>query len=86
MSAEPNPAIGWWQTFTIDHSKDDAVRRFQERYGCPPEHIIEDHRYRHPTLKVGPVPEHETDLTYELANGATPPTPAARHRHAGRRR
>lgn len=60
MTAEPDPAIGCWVTFTIDHSEDDAARRFQERYGRPPEHIIEDHRYRHPTLKVGPVPEEPT--------------------------
>lgn len=60
MSAEPDPAIGCWVTFTIDHDEDDAARRFQERYGRPPEHIIEDHRYRHPTLKVGPVPEEPT--------------------------
>jgi hypothetical protein len=46
-------------TFTIDHDEQDAVTKFQRRYGQPPEHVIEDRRWKVPTLKVGPVPDDE---------------------------
>ncbi len=47
---------GAWMAFTIDHDEQDAVTKFEWRYGRPPEHVIEDRRWKAPTLKVGPVP------------------------------
>lgn len=41
--------------FTLDHNEDAASSRFEQRYGAPPERIIEyDGK-----LWLGPVPETE---------------------------
>lgn len=57
MTTTADLARGAWLTFTIDHDETDAVAKFQQRHGRPPEHVIEDRRWKLPTLKVGPVPE-----------------------------
>jgi hypothetical protein len=49
-----DPARGAWMTFTADHDPADAVAKFERRYGRRPEFVIEDRRFRYPTLKVGP--------------------------------
>lgn len=54
-----NLSRGAWMTFTIDHDEQDAAAKFLRRYGQPPEHVIEDRRWKVPTLKVGPVPDVE---------------------------
>jgi hypothetical protein len=50
---------GAWQTYTADHSVDDAVASFVRRYGVQPAHVGIDRRWKVPTLKVGPVPDQE---------------------------
>lgn len=49
-----NPAIVGltWLAFSLDHSEDDAARRFQQRYGQPPRYITENLGL----LLVGPIP------------------------------
>ena len=44
-----------WLAFTADHDEDAAARRFEERFGQPPEYITES-AGRHKMLLVGPVP------------------------------
>lgn len=51
--SEPNLNAGSWRMFTRDHDEADAARLFVQRYGQPPEYLIEDGAY----LYVGPVPE-----------------------------
>ena len=53
MSATPDLARGLWRGFTVDHDEADAARRFEQRYGQPPEYIVEDRG----VLWVGPIPE-----------------------------
>ena len=47
-----------WLAFTADHDEDDAARRFEQRFGQPPEYITESNG-RYKMLLVGPVPEPE---------------------------
>lgn len=49
-----NPTIAGltWLAFSLDHSEDDAARRFHERYGKPPRYITENLGL----LLVGPIP------------------------------
>ena len=49
-----------WLAFTRDHDEDDAARRFEQRFGQPPEYITES-AGRYPLLLVGPVPDREGD-------------------------
>lgn len=44
-----------WLAFSADHDEDDAARRFEERFGQPPEYITES-AGRYKMLLVGPVP------------------------------
>lgn len=47
--------------FTLDHDEDDAARLFMQRYGQPPEHIIEQSGL----LWLGPVPVQKADRQWE---------------------
>lgn len=50
---------GVWLTFTSDHDVEKAIARFKARFDEAPEYVLDDRRFRHPTLKVGPVPGQE---------------------------
>jgi hypothetical protein len=41
-----------WLAFTRDHDEDKAARTFEERFGQPPEHVVDHGGY----LWLGPVP------------------------------
>jgi hypothetical protein len=43
-----------WLAFTGDHSEDQAAARFRQRFGHPPEYVLD---WGDGTLRCGPVPE-----------------------------
>ena len=49
----PAPANGFWLAFSLDHKEDEAAASFRQRFGQPPQFIVESRGL----LRVGPVPE-----------------------------
>lgn len=52
MSGRPDLTQGLWRGFTADHDEAEAAQSFEQRYGKPPEYIVEDRG----VLFVGPIP------------------------------
>lgn len=55
MNGTPTPDLTHhhYLGFTLDEPEDYAAQRFHQRYGAPPEHIIESLGI----LYVGPIPD-----------------------------
>ena len=53
FTSTPNLAQGSWRVYTLDTPPEEAAASFANRYGYPPQHVVEHAHH----LWLGPAPE-----------------------------